>query len=73
MIPPNCAVGEPRKSYRGEASFPLIMQNVHRYFLYFALFFLVFLSYDVWKALWFEDRTRPGSFRDRASERLVLH
>jgi hypothetical protein len=53
--PPNCAVGEPRKSYRGEASFPLIMQNVHRYFLYFALFFLIFLSYDVWKALWFED------------------
>ena len=31
------------------------MQNIHRYFLYFALFFLVFLSYDVWKALWFEE------------------
>ncbi len=61
--PPNCAVGEPRKSYRGEASFPLIMQNVHRYFLYFALFFLVFLSYDVWKALWFEDpATGTNSF-----------
>ena len=53
--PPSCAVGEPRKSYRGEHSFPLILQNVHRYFLYVALVFLVVLSYDVWKALWFTD------------------
>src|SRR5215216_186950 len=51
--PPNCAVGEPRKSYLGERTFPLILQNVHRYFLYIALLFLVMLSYDVWKALWF--------------------
>jgi len=51
--PPNCAVGEPRKGYRGEASFPLILQNVHRYFLYIALLFIVVLTYDVWKALWF--------------------
>ena len=53
--PPSCTVGEPRKCYRGERSFPLILQNVHRYFLYLALFFLVVLSYDVWKALWFAD------------------
>src|SRR5712671_6469261 len=53
--PPNCTVGEPRKGYRGERSFPLIIQNIHRYFLYFALVFLVFLSHDVWKALWFTD------------------
>ena len=53
--PPNCAVGEPRKSYLGERSFPLIVQNVHRYFLYVALLFLFFLSHDVWKALWFDD------------------
>jgi hypothetical protein len=51
--PPSCTVTEPRKKYRGENSFPLIIQNVHRYFLYIALFFLLFLSYDVWKALWF--------------------
>ena len=38
--PPSCAVGEPRKSYLGENSFPLILQNVHRYFLYLALLFL---------------------------------
>ena len=30
--------------YRGEASFPLILQNVHRYFLYLALLFLVVLA-----------------------------
>ena len=29
--PPSCAVGEPRKGYRGESSFPLILQNVHRF------------------------------------------
>ena len=32
--PPGCAVGEPRKAYLGEKSFPLILQNMHRYFLY---------------------------------------
>src|SRR5688572_9136385 len=53
--PPSCSVGEPRKSYWGENSFPLIMQNIHRYFVYLALIFLVFLAIDVWKALWFAD------------------
>ena len=53
--PPACTVGEPRTRYRGEASFPLILQNIHRYFLYVALGFLVVLLSDVWKALWFTD------------------
>ena len=53
--PPACAVGEPRSGYRGERSFPLVLQNVHRWFLYLALVFLAILSYDVWKALWWED------------------
>ncbi len=51
--PPSCAVGEPRALYRGEASLPLVLQNVHRYFLYLALPILVVLAYDVWKATWF--------------------
>ncbi|MEO8576727.1 MAG: hypothetical protein ABI556_08510, partial [Gemmatimonadales bacterium] len=55
--PPSCAVGEPRKGYRGESSFPLIIQNIHRYFLYFALIFLFFLAHDAWKAMWFTDAT----------------
>lgn len=51
--PPACAVGEPRSGYRGERKFPLILQNVHRYFLYIAIGFLFFLAYDAWNALWF--------------------
>jgi len=58
--PPSCAVGEPRKSYRGENSFPLILQNIHRYFLYLALIFIVILAYDVWKAMWFTDPATGG-------------
>jgi hypothetical protein len=58
--PPSCAVGEPRTGYWGEHSFPLIIQNVHRYFLYVALLFLLILAYDVWKAMWF---AVPGTTR----------
>jgi hypothetical protein len=42
-------VGEPRKSYRGETRL-FLFQNLHRYFLYLALVFLIILSYDVVKA-----------------------
>jgi hypothetical protein len=59
--PPSCTVGEPRKSYWGEASFPLILQNVHRYFLYIGLVFLGFLAHDVWKAMWFTDPVTGGA------------
>src|ERR1700674_2587462 len=53
--PPNCTVGEPRKKYLGERYFPLVVQNVHRYFMYLALIFLVLLAYDVYKATQFAD------------------
>ena len=54
--PVSCAVGEPRgTSYWGERWFPLVLQNVHRYFAYIAVIFIVLLSYDVWLALWFTD------------------
>lgn len=45
--PVACAVGEPRKHYLGERHFPLLIQNIHRYFLYAALVFIVMLTYDV--------------------------
>jgi len=52
--PPGCAVGGPHtKRYKGERRFPLIMQNMHRYFLYLAIPFLFILAYDAWKAMWF--------------------
>jgi len=60
--PPSCTVGEPRTGYRGEASFPLIVQNVHRYFLYFAVIFIVFLAHDAWKAMWFTDAAGDSRF-----------
>jgi hypothetical protein len=56
--PPSCAVGEPRASYCGENGLPLVLQNVHRYFLYLAVPFLFILAHDVWKAMWFADATR---------------
>ena len=53
--PLSCTVGEPRSCYRGEQSLPLIMQNIHRYFMYLAVLFIVLLAYDAWKAMWFVD------------------
>jgi hypothetical protein len=55
--PPACSVGEPRNAYRGEQTFPLIMQNAHRYFMWVAVAVLVLLAYDVWLALWFTNPT----------------
>jgi hypothetical protein len=56
--PPACAVGEPRKAYRGEHKFPLILQNAHRFFMWVAIVFIALLTYDVWLALWF---TNPAT------------
>jgi hypothetical protein len=60
--PPGCAVGEPRNSYRGEKTLPLVLQNVHRYFLYFALIFLVILALDAWRGYWFADASGVKRF-----------
>jgi len=46
LDPPACAVGEGSRKYSGETSFPFILQNVHRYFFYIAVIFVVFLWYD---------------------------
>jgi hypothetical protein len=48
-----CAVGERSQSYCGEAKFPFILQNIHRYFMYAALVFLVILWIDVFRAFTF--------------------
>jgi hypothetical protein len=45
--PPACAVPEPHKSYSGETRFPLILQNLHRWFWYAAVVVGVILTYDV--------------------------
>jgi hypothetical protein len=46
LSPPACAVAEPHKAYSGETQFPLIFQNVHRYFFYAALLVGSVLTYD---------------------------
>jgi hypothetical protein len=54
LDPPACAVGEPRRKYTGETAFPLILQNVHRYFFYLAFVFILFLWHDAVKSFFFD-------------------
>lgn len=47
LTPPACAVDPYGKDgYKGESAFPLVLQNLHRYFFYLAAAILVFLWYD---------------------------
>jgi hypothetical protein len=53
LDPPGCAVTEKRHGYSGETRFPFILQNVHRWFMYLAVVFLVFLWHDAIEAFFF--------------------
>ncbi len=44
--PPACAVADAHGSYTGESRFPLILQNIHRYFFWLLLIFNCILTYD---------------------------
>jgi hypothetical protein len=68
LSPPACAVGEPHGKYSGETRFPLIFQNVHRYFFYLGLVFNVILTYDAVVA--FRDET--GAWGHMGVGTLVL-
>jgi hypothetical protein len=48
--PAACAVREPHKTYSGETRFPLIMQNLHRYFFFAVILISVLNTYDVTQA-----------------------
>src|SRR5579863_3284288 len=48
--PAACAVREPHARDTGETRFPLILQNLHRYFLYMAFLIAILLTYDVAQA-----------------------
>lgn len=50
MDPVACSVGEARHSYQGETKL-FLFQNLHRFFLYLALAFIVILSYDAFLAM----------------------
>ena len=60
--PPACSVGEPRNGYWGENTMPLILQNLHRYMLYFAIIFIFILAYDAWLSMWFNGKPFKGDF-----------
>jgi hypothetical protein len=60
LSPPACAVGAvPQRNYRGE-TFLLIFQNLHRYTLYIAIFYILVLSYDAYMAFWRDGRFGIG-------------
>jgi hypothetical protein len=48
--PAACAVREPHGTYRGETRFPLIMQNLHRYFFAITVVVSVLNTYDLIQA-----------------------
>ena len=48
--PPACSVSDAHPTYSGETRFPLVMQNLHRYFFYFGLALNVILTYDAIRA-----------------------
>jgi hypothetical protein len=50
LSPPACAVAEPHTTYTGETRFPLILQNVHRYFFYAAVVVSAINTYDAIRA-----------------------
>ncbi|MBO0809824.1 MAG: hypothetical protein J2P32_16130, partial [Actinobacteria bacterium] len=50
-----CAVREPHATYSGETRFPLIMQNLHRYFFWITVAVSVLNTYDLIQA--FHGRT----------------
>jgi hypothetical protein len=53
--PPACAVADARPRYTGETRFPLILQNIHRYFFYLALPFPIILGWDALRAFHFHE------------------
>jgi hypothetical protein len=60
LAPPACAVRDAHGRYTGETGFPLILQNIHRYFFYVATLFLIFLWYDAAHAFIFDGRFGIG-------------
>ena len=46
QAPPACGVADAHGRYTGESRFPLILQNVHRYFFFLGLILNVILSID---------------------------
>ncbi len=52
--PTGCAVSKPWDEYSGETGI-LVVQNLHRYFMYVMLAYLPLLSFDVWMSVNFHE------------------
>ena len=68
LVPPSCAIGEPHKRFTGETRFPLILQNVHRYFFYLGFILNAILTYDAVVAF----RNHAGQWGHMGLGTLVL-
>ncbi|HVB94752.1 MAG TPA: hypothetical protein VND67_10545 [Acidimicrobiales bacterium] len=55
LSPPACAVAEPRQRYSGESRFPLLLQNLHRYFWAGSVLVAIMLTADAVRAF-----SQPG-------------
>ncbi|MDA8369553.1 MAG: hypothetical protein M0026_06750 [Nocardiopsaceae bacterium] len=53
QAPTACAVREPHARYTGESRFPMLGQNLHRYFFYAAFLIALINTYDAFAALLF--------------------
>jgi hypothetical protein len=67
LSPPACAVDEPRRRYGGESRFPLLLQNVHRYFWMASLLVALMLSIDAVRSF-----DQPGGVGVGAGTVLIL-
>lgn len=70
--PPACGVSEPRKKYNSENGWPLKIQNIHRYVLFFAIFLLAALWRDVYDGFFKQPLANGGVGFGIAVGSLVL-
>jgi hypothetical protein len=66
--PAACAVREPHAKYSGETKFPLIMQNLHRYFFYMVVAISVLNTWDAAQAF----RGPDGNFGFGLGSLIIL-
>lgn len=60
LAPPACAVADARAGYTGESRFPLLLMNLHRYFLYLAMIELAILWYHAARSVVFDGHVSAG-------------
>jgi hypothetical protein len=60
--PAACTVPDAAKGYGGETSFPLILQNIHRFTWYPAALLVFILAFDAAQAFWFPTASGGHAF-----------